>query len=280
MNQKFVEVQFYNWEKPRLLNPQQLKLKAGDWVIIDNQSEQEIGKVVDMGEIDSEELEEELITVLRIADLTDLKKLKTQQASREEAIRVCKQYIRKFNLPMKLVDCIFSFDDKKLTFAFTSDTRVDFRELVKELTRTFKKNIRLQQIGIRDELKQSEGIGPCGRRLCCSLFLDDLGNITTDLARLQHVEHRGSERLSGACGRLKCCLNYEAEGYREMSEKLPPLGTPYRSKEHGPCQVIGWHILRHTIDLKTKDGTRVEEFVGDKVKCTGCKACNNCNKKK
>lgn len=271
IEQSFIGVQFNNWEKALRFDPQQLEIKAGDWVIVEIETSKEIGKVVDLGKIKKEESTEPLKPVLRIAELADLKKLQLLQEKKEEALKLCKQYIKKYNLPMKLVDCIFSFDDSKLTFAFTSDTRVDFRELVKDLTRHFKKGIRLQQIGIRDELKQSKGIGPCGRTLCCSLFLDDLGNITTDLARLQHVEHRGSERLSGVCGRLKCCLNYESEGYREISQSLPPLGSVYRSKENGKGEVIGWHILRHSIDIRTSDNNIVEEFLGcRKVKCAGC----------
>ena len=160
---------------------------------------------------------------------------------------------------MKLVDCGFSFDDTRLTFAFTSDTRVDFRELVKDLTRQFQKKIRLQQIGIRDTLKQVGGIGPCGRNLCCHRFLDDLGNISTDLARDQQIEQRGSDRLSGTCGRLKCCLAYEAEGYKDTAQN--------------------WNILKHSVDVRIDDETVIEEFLGCKhVGCPGCKA-EDCVKK-
>ena len=179
---------------------------------------------------------------------------------------------------MKLVDCGFSFDDTRLTFAFTSDTRVDFRELVKDLTRQFQKKIRLQQIGIRDTLKQVGGIGPCGRNLCCHRFLDDLGNISTDLARDQQIEQRGSDRLSGTCGRLKCCLAYEAEGYKDTAQKFPPVGTMIKTSQ-GKGKVINWNILKHSVDVRIDDETVIEEFLGCKhVGCPGCKA-EDCVKK-
>ncbi len=272
----FIEVKFYNWENSQKFDPGSLELKPGDWAVVEVEKGHEIGKVVDLGQIEESELEAPLKKVLRVAELEDLEKFKKQQESRSDALKICKQLVRKYDLPMKLVDCNFSFDESKVTFAFTSDTRVDFRELVKDLVKHFGKNVRLQQIGIRDELKQSGGIGPCGRKLCCSTFLDDLGNITTDLARLQHIEHRGSERLSGVCGRLKCCLNYEALGYREMSEKMPQLGSTYKSKEHGQGKVIGWHILRHSLKLRIDKDTVVEEFLGcRKAGCSGCGKCKN-----
>jgi cell fate regulator YaaT (PSP1 superfamily) len=159
------------------------------------------------------------------------------------------------------VDVHFSFDDSRVTFAFIAEGRVDFRELLKDLNKSYKKNIRLQQIGIRDEIKISGDIGCCGRNLCCQSFYKDLGNITSDLAELQQVSHRGAERLSGVCGRLKCCLSYEKELYNELADKLPMIGEKLKTA-HGRGSVIGWHVLRQSVDVLLDDKeTIIEETI-------------------
>jgi len=270
--QKYLEVNIYSWEKNCFLDPLDFPVKIDDWVIFSTAVGIETGKVIRQGLMKSEALTEPLIKVEKIANLEDLKKIKEQQANKKEALKVCKQFIRKYNLPMKLVDCNFTFDNKKLIFAFTAECRVDFRDLVKILTGHFKKIVRLQQIGIRDELKNIGGIGPCGRDTCCSKFLNELGNITTDLARIQQVQQRGSDRLSGACGRLKCCLNYEAEGYRECSKTLPAIGSTIKT-EQGNGRVIEWNVIKHAVLVRVDDNTIIEHFFGCKQShCSGCKA--------
>ncbi|MBU0670933.1 stage 0 sporulation protein [Patescibacteria group bacterium] len=272
MKTKVVNVQFNTWDNPYYFGLNDKVVNVNDYVVVNTELGTEIGKVISLKEVDTETLSDPLKPIIRVAELEDLEQLKKNNENRKEAVKVCKQYIRKYNLPMKLVDCNFSFDDTRAVFAFTSDTRVDFRELVKDLTKQFQKKIRLQQIGIRDTLKQMGGIGPCGRCLCCNRFLDDLGNISTDLARDQQIEQRGSDRLSGACGRLKCCLAYEAEGYKNMGEKFPAIGTTIKTGK-GKARVLNQNILKHSVTIRTEDDTITEEYLGcQKSGCKGCKA--------
>ncbi|MFH0818599.1 MAG: regulatory iron-sulfur-containing complex subunit RicT [Patescibacteria group bacterium] len=267
-----VSIKLRPWDKPALYDGENYNLKLDDWVLIETEHGVEAGKVVNVGKCKEENLNEPLKKIKTPADLETLKIIKDQQTDKKKTLRICKQYIRKFELPMKLVDCIYTIDNKKVVFAFTAECRVDFRELVKELINNFQKAIRLQQIGIRDELKQIHTIGPCGRETCCASFLDDLGNITTDLARLQQVQQRGSDRLSGSCGRLKCCLNYEAEGYRTCSRNLPALDSIVKT-EKGEGRVIEWNVIKHSVLVRVDRENIVEKFFGCKASgCSGCKA--------
>ena len=129
--------------------------------------------------------------------------------------------VKKRNLSMKIVDAHFSFDGGKVTFSFIAEKRVDFRELVKDLSKQFQRSIRLQQIGSRDEAKGKGGFGACGRRLCCMNFSGALQSVTIEDARLQQMGQRGSDRLSGLCDRLRCCLAFESDQYRQELETLP-----------------------------------------------------------
>jgi len=270
--QKIIEVKIYSWEKNYFFDPADKEVKIDDWVIIELESGLEAGQVTAVKEINSESLSEPLQKIKKIADLLDLEKIKLLQSKKKEAIKICKQFIRKYSLAMKLADVEFSFDEKRMIFAFTAESRVDFRQLVKDLTTQFQKSIRLQQIGIRDEMKEIGGVGPCGRQICCSQFLKELGNITTDLARLQQVQQRGSDRLSGVCGRLKCCLNYEAEGYREGCKKLPPIDSTVKT-DQGEGRVIEWNVIKHSVLVRVDRETIVEKFYGCRASgCSGCQA--------
>lgn len=272
VTQKIIEVKIHSWEKHYFFDPADKVAKVDDWVIVALESGLEAGQVTAIKEINSENLSEPLEKIRKIADLLDLEKIKLQQAKKKEALKICKQFIRKYSLAMKLVDVDFSFDDKRAIYAFTAESRVDFRQLVKDLTVQFQKNIRLQQIGIRDEMKEIGGVGPCGRQICCHQFLKELGNITTDLARLQQVQQRGSDRLSGVCGRLKCCLDYEAEGYREGCKKLPPIDSTVKT-DQGEGRVIEWNVIKHSVLVRVDRETVVEKFYGCQASgCSGCQA--------
>jgi cell fate regulator YaaT (PSP1 superfamily) len=161
---------------------------------------------------------------------------------------------------MKVVDAHFSFDGGRLIFPFIADGRVDFRQLVKDLTHHFQKSIRLQQIGIRDEAKITGDFGSCGRQLCCKTHLKSLVSITSELAEVQQIAHRGSERLSGQCGRLRCCLAYEGKNYEELASNLPAIGSTIKTPQ-GKGEVIGWHTLKQTVDVALNgDRNNVIEF--------------------
>jgi cell fate regulator YaaT (PSP1 superfamily) len=254
---KVVEVQFTPWGKSYDFDASRSEIKIGDFVIVRTDLGTEMGKVISVKEREEKAGEKEIKSILRKATISDIEKAKEKEKQKEDALRVCKKLAKKYSLSVKLIDVHFSFDGGRITFAFIADGRVDFRDLVKDLTRHFQKSIRLQQLGIRDEAKIFGEIGMCGRGLCCKKFLKNLGNITSDLAELQQVDHRGSDRLSGICGRLMCCLEYERNFYEEMAKKLPAVGSPVSTKR-GRGKVIGWHVLKHSVDVELEEGSVIE----------------------
>ncbi|HLD28527.1 MAG TPA: regulatory iron-sulfur-containing complex subunit RicT [Patescibacteria group bacterium] len=250
---KVALVQFTPWDKMYAFDPKDFDLKAGDYVVVSTEYGTEVTKVVVMEEYTDEQIKElgGIKPIDRLANRQDLTALENFNSTKEKnkAINYCKKLVKRHELDMKLVDCHCSFDGQRLIFAFIAEGRVDFRGLVKELTRHFQKSIRLHQLGVRDEAKVMGDIGTCGEDLCCRGHLKKLGNVSSDLAEQQQVAHRGSERLSGICGRLKCCLAYEQDLYEELGKKLPPIGTRVRTK-HGRGEIIGWHTLRGSVDVR------------------------------
>jgi cell fate regulator YaaT (PSP1 superfamily) len=144
--------------------------------------------------------------------------------------------VKKYDLPMKLVGVDLSIEGGGIIFGFTAEERIDFRNLVRELAGVFQKSVRLQQLGSRDEAKMKGGIGPCGRPLCCLSGITAMQSISTEMARLQQISHRGNERLSGCCNRLMCCLAFEQATYEKMRAKLPNIG--YKIKTAGGAGVV------------------------------------------
>jgi len=235
---KAVQIKFIDWDKEYNFSFNDLELKIDDRVLVKTELGLELGVVIGFVDLDDTKyalegeddkkdkgVEKKIIKpVLRKATLHDLKKTVSSD-EKKEALEFCRKTKDKHNLQMKFVDVHYSFDEARLTFAFIADGRVDFRELVKDLTRNFGKMIRLQQIGIRDEARVMGDVGHCGQKLCCRGHLKKLESITSDMAEIQGCSHRGSDRISGICGRLMCCLAYEQCGYKELSKKLPPIGA-------------------------------------------------------
>jgi cell fate regulator YaaT (PSP1 superfamily) len=239
-------------------------LQIGDKVLVNTEIGPEIGAVTGFSTGECGDCMAER-KILHPASADDLNRNEEFAAKKEEAEEYCRKMIKKYSLAMKLIDAHFSFDGGRLTFAFVSDGRVDFRELVKDLTRHFQKSVRLQQIGMRDEARREGGFGACGRELCCAKFMKQLGNVTTELARDQQIAHRGSERLSGACGRLICCLSFEEPMYKELMKNLPPLESEVRTKK-GKGKVIAWNIVKQSYRLKLENGTEAEISLDKKIK--------------
>ena len=256
-----LEVNVTSWDKRYYIEVPTEAIPMGSYILIETSQGEEIGKVVAGADKVVENFDdkvEELSKFIRKSAKEDIEKALEFKKMLPKAISDCKAMINKYELPMKLVDAHFSIDGKRLTFAFIANGRVDFRNLLKDLVKQFKLNIRLQQIGIRDEIKINGDLGCCGKVLCCRSFYNDLGNVTSDLADLQQVSHRGSDRLSGVCGRLKCCLNFEKDVYQEMSKGLPPIGTFVKTK-FGRGKVIGWYTLRRSVKVfLEKEKTVVE----------------------
>ena len=254
---KLAEVQITMWDKAQPYLTGELELNTGDYVIVENDANIEIGKIIALEEIDPKKFKEmaenqQLMPVIRKANLKDLEKLETSVKERERNFELCKKLIDKNHLPMKLVDVHYSFDDKKIIFAFIAESRVDFRQLVKDLTRHFQKNIRLQQLGVRDEAKINGDIGACGLTQCCKTHLKVLGNVSAEQAELQQVSHRGAERLSGICNRLKCCLRYENDLYKDLAQKMPAVGSIVKTPR-GKGEVVNWHVLKQAVNVKLNE---------------------------
>lgn len=165
--------------------------------------------------------------------------------------------IFRHGLDMKILDADLSFDQKKLTLYFSAEGRVDFRALVSDMVGDFGKIIRLQQVGPREETKLFGGFGKCGRALCCSTFLCDPENITLEMTEAQDVGSLKSPKLAGSCGKLMCCLSYEADLYKDEKAKLPKIGSQFKSKE-GEGRVLSHNIFEGKVTVETKDGKRIE----------------------
>ncbi len=243
--------QLVSWDRFYAYDLGGSEVKLGDYIIVNSEFGVDAARVSEVREIENDSKSEfgEIGTVERKANRDDLDSISNDNKQKEGTINYCHKLVKKEGLEMKVVDCYYSFDGQRLTFAFIADGRVDFRNLVKELNRHFQKSIRLFQLGVRDEAKIAGDIGCCGINQCCKSHLKKLGNVTSEFAEHQQVAHRGSERLSGICGRLKCCLAYENDLYLELAKELPPIGTRVRTK-HGRGEVIGWHVLTKSVKVK------------------------------
>ncbi|MFZ2226383.1 MAG: regulatory iron-sulfur-containing complex subunit RicT [Candidatus Moraniibacteriota bacterium] len=245
-----VLVKIYPWENSRLC-VSEVRLKKDDRVVVSCDYVNELGVV----EGDSKETGAK-DSILRLATTRDLSVFEKYETDKEEALLSCKTELKALELAMKAIDARISLDGKQVIFAFTSDGRIDFRELVKNLSLKLKKNVRMQQIGSRDEAKKLGGCGVCGRNLCCVKFKSTIPSITTDMARVQQIAHRGTERISGLCGRLMCCLAYEAQCYREMLVGMPEMYSTIETPE-GAGTVIEINAITQEIKVKTKAGKYV-----------------------
>jgi cell fate regulator YaaT (PSP1 superfamily) len=185
-----------------------------------------------------------------------------------EAMRLTQEKIEKHNLEMKLIDCEFAFDGSKVIFYYSAPSRVDFRELVKDLSALFRMRIELRQIGIRDEIKMIGGLAPCGRECCCSSCMPDLKKVTIKMAKTQGLSLNPS-KISGLCGRLMCCLAYENGYYAEVGKSMPKIGMEVVTPE-GKGSVVNINMLkmqvRVRIDDKEKDVFTYHDYPVDQIK--------------
>jgi len=198
------------------INPLLVPLSVGDVAIVEADRGEDAGTVRAMLDHNPDLRQPSEFRVLRKAVETDLARIERHRKWESEAFAICESKISRRQLPMFLIDAEYRFDELKLTFYFTADGRIDFRELVRDLAAAFRTRIELRQIGARDEIKRSDGFGLCGRRLCCVCFMDSFQPITTNMAKRQKLILNPA-KLSGTCGRLKCCLAFEDDDY-ELEE--------------------------------------------------------------
>lgn len=226
MASELVEVAFKGNRTGIFTNPIGITLKTGDYVIVEVDRGEDAGIIIALGRVVTlKEIDAEPPQLMRLATASDVEKIKTNRTDEEKAFNICKEKIVNHNLNMKLVDVEYQFDRNKLTFYFTSDQRVDFRQLVRDLAAKYRTRIELRQIGVRDEAKRIGGYGTCGYKLCCNTFMREFETITTQYAKEQLLPMNPS-KLSGVCGRLKCCLAFEKLFYISELEKYPEIDQP------------------------------------------------------
>jgi cell fate regulator YaaT (PSP1 superfamily) len=229
MSEALVEVRFKGARQEIYRNPRAIPLRIGDSCIVSADRGEDMGEVAHFPPPDfAPPSGETAREVIRRAEARDMENLLRNRSREEEAHAVCIGRIEARKLEMKLVDVEMQYDGNKITFYFTAEKRIDFRELVKDLASAFKTRIELRQIGVRDEAKRLDGIGPCGRTLCCSTFLRDFAPVTLRMARDQQLA-LSPNKISGVCGRLMCCLAYERSEYLQALRAFPRVGARVRT---------------------------------------------------
>jgi cell fate regulator YaaT (PSP1 superfamily) len=245
-----------------------MKFDVGESVIVEADRGLDYGEIVSPCEkvIDVGSREKPLHKIIRKVNPWDEKQIEKNKAKAKELINICEQKIQERGLSMKLVDAEYSFDRAKIVFYFTSESRVDFRDLVKDLASIFRVRIELRQIGVRDEARMLGGYGPCGRKLCCIAFLKDFNPVTIKMAKIQKLALNPT-KISGLCGRLMCCLGYESECYKRLMKDMPREGREIKT-DQGKGKVIGVNPLKGTVTVDFGEGKikeiKVEESKEEK----------------
>jgi len=228
---EIIGVKFKNAGKMYYFDSCGISLEVGDRAIVETSRGVEYGFVTLSNKImPTSALVLPLRPVLRKATNVDTARYEENRAKEADAAAIFEQKIAEHKLEMKLVEVEYTFDNSKLLFYFTSDGRVDFRELVKDLASVFRTRIELRQIGIRDETKLIGGIGMCGRPYCCKKFLDDFAQVSIKMAKEQNLS-LNSQKISGACGRLMCCLRYEHDAYEDALKNLPKVDSAVKTPD-------------------------------------------------
>jgi cell fate regulator YaaT (PSP1 superfamily) len=241
-------VELYKWENPRFYSGEG-SFEEGEKVIVEGEFGNDLGVIK---EVILEYKEAFKQSILRKATQRDIEFFEKNKEKKNEILEMAKKEIRRLALEMKLIDVCITLDGSNIIVVFTADGRVDFRELVKNLSKIFHRSVRMQQIGSRDEARKLGGCGICGRELCCVKFSGNLPSISTEMARIQQIAHRGSERISGVCGRLMCCLAYEAEQYKEMMAGMPELHSFVKTKA-GKGEVVDINPMSGEIKVKLEN---------------------------
>lgn len=253
---KVIDVCFKEGGRTWYFDPLEFDIKDGDSVIVETARGTEFGTAVrGVHEVEENALVASLKPVLRVATEEDTRLRAKYLAKESEAYAACCAKIEERKMDMKLVSAEYAFNGSKLTFYFTADGRVDFRELVKDLAAVFKTRIELRQIGVRDEARLLGGIGSCGRIICCNAFLTDFQPVSIKMAKEQSLS-LSPTKISGICGRLMCCLKYEQDNYEKMIKRMPRVGKPVGTPD-GPGIVLENNVLLESTRVKiTKsDGT-------------------------
>jgi len=249
---EIVSVRFKNGGKEYYFDPRGLQVHVGDKVIIETAKGPEFATCAKANTlVEDQNVVQPLRPVLRLATDRDMEALRHNQERERSALQICQEKIAEHKLDMKLVRCECSFDGNKLLFFFTSEGRVDFRALVKDLATTFHSRIELRQIGVRDESKLLGGLGICGRPFCCNAFLEQFQPVSIKMAKTQGLSLNPA-KISGACGRLMCCLKYEQEAYEDAVKRLPK-NESFVETPDGAGSISSVDYLRETVKVRLED---------------------------
>ena len=282
---QIVGIKFKDTGKLYYFAPNGLAFTKGEGVIVETARGVEYGTVaVANTEVADEEIKGELKPVLRKATEQDVQKHLENAAKRKDAIRAAQDMANRRKLDMKFVDAEFTFDNAKLLFYFTSETRIDFRDLVRELAAQFHTRIELRQIGIRDECKMKGGLGPCGRVCCCNDYMNDFERVSIKMAKRQGLFLNPS-KISGLCGRLMCCLKFEDDYYNDTLKFMPKQGSEVDTPK-GRGKVESTDMLRQTVVVRIAgkdDSYELAEYTLEQLgitpvyNCGGCANCEGCD---
>lgn len=248
MEEKLALVRFNNVGKSYYFSTD-LKLHKGDKVVVETIRGLELGELVsDLKHLSEFRLDTELKKIKRLANRADLELYAFNQTKAIKSLEICKDIVKEYHLDMHLVNCEYTLDASKVIFMYTSESRVDFRELLKELASVFKCRIELRQIGPRDKSKIVGGLGSCGLPLCCSSFLGEFDGVSINMAKNQMLAIN-IDKISGACGRLLCCLKYEDETYTLEKQRFPKIGSKVKY-DNKIVKVTGLNIISDLVKIE------------------------------
>ena len=249
---EIISVKFKENGRAYSFDPAGIKAEQGEYVIVETQNGIEIGTVSTANhEVPKEAIVKPLKKVIRKATEKDMARREDNKRKEKEAFGICEELILAHKLDMKLVEVEYSFDANKIVFFFTSDGRVDFRELVKDLASRFHTRIELRQIGVRDEAKMLGGLGICGRPYCCKQFLSDFQPVSIKMAKEQGLSLNPT-KISGSCGRLMCCLKYEQDAYEYLDSLTPSVGSTVKTPE-GNATVVDVNLITGYLTVRLTD---------------------------
>jgi len=254
---EIVGIRFKRAGRVYYFDPAGIELEVNDWVVVKTTRGLELGYVViSPKQVLDSEVTGPLKSVVRKAEPEDIKRAQEFESKSREALAKCGELIAKLQLSMKLLSAEYDLSGKRLTFFFSAAERVDFRELVRELTNHFKVRVELRQVGPRDETKLLGGFGRCGRPLCCMSFLSEFAPVSIKMAKEQDLP-LNPVKIAGICGRLMCCLGYESELYHVLRGRLPKVGQQV-STPMGAARVVGANPLKETVLVELESGATIE----------------------
>ncbi len=260
---KCIGVRFRPVGKIYFFKKDDYEFEVNDHVIVETIRGVEYGTVIKIKiDVDEEKMKSPLKSIIRKATAEDDNIYIENKNKEKDAFIKCKERIAEHNLPMKLLDCEFTFDSAKVLFYFSAENRIDFRDLVKDLASIFRIRIELRQVGVRDETKVLGGFGPCGRPFCCATFLSDFKPVSIKMVKEQGISLNPT-KISGTCGRLMCCLNHEEEVYEELNKKMPMIDDTVLTKDGLKGRVININTLKQLVKVAVElknDEKEIREY--------------------